>query len=129
MSTRKDITFAILEACKTVLPDVSWNVNVVGVNKSNVVEGAISCDRINLIHEAKGITHASALYNIYILDMSNNCDVDNAADVLFDVFNEQNMGGLCYNVRINSIVYGAIQGYKQSSLCKVEMIVEYPFNV
>lgn len=129
MATRNDITSTIFTACQAVIPDIKWSYVFTGANKSKDVEGTVSCDKITFKELAKGETYATANYTIFIIDMGKGYDVDSAADALFKVFNQSNMGNICYNVDIKSITYGSVIGVPASSLCKLEMTVEYPFEV
>ena len=129
MATRNEITSTILTACQAVVPDIKWGLAFTGANKSKEIEGTVSCDEITFKQVAKGETHATAEYSIFIVDMGRGYDVDAAADALFSIFNRSNMGHICYNVSVNRIVYRAVIGVPASNICKLELTIEYPFNV
>ena len=129
MTKRKDISDTILYACKSVLPDIDWNARMVGADRNNGIAGTVSCDKIDFINEAKGIVHATASYEISIIDLSNNYDVDSAADELFDVFNDSNMGGICYSVQIKRVTYGSIQNRPDANVCIMQLVIEFPYEV
>lgn len=125
MATRKQITSAILTACKAVAPGVSWGFALTGARKSNLLEGTVSCDEIKFKELSKDVQHATARYNIIVIELDGDTDIDAIADDLFSCFNGTEMGGLCYGVDVNRIVYGAVQGINTSKVVKIELDVEY----
>lgn len=129
MSTRKEINGLVLDACRAVLPEVNWTLRLVGAEKGKGPQGSVSCDRIDLINKTKELTHAIGKYEIYIIDFIGDYDVDAAADTLVDVFNKTNMGGFCVFCEVKNIVYGSVQGSRDSNVCLINIEVEYEYDV
>ncbi len=129
MSTRKEIHKAIETACSAILPDVKWTSRLVGAGKGKGPQGSISCDRIDLINKSKQITHASAKYEIYIIDLAGTFDVDSAADKIVNTLNKTDMGGLCIMSNVTGIIYGSAQGFNDSNVCLVTLEVEFEYEI
>ena len=129
MTTRLEVTNTILNACKSVAPQVNWTFNIMGAYKSNKIEGTVTCNELKFTHESKATNYpyvvVEADYDIIIVDMQGETDIDIIADNLRSVFDGSNMGGLVYDVRVNRIAYGAVQGYTKSSVVKLEMKISY----
>lgn len=127
MAKRTAVRDAILNACKAIAPGVSWGYALTGARKSNLVEGSVVCNSVNFDWiSKKDVQHATAQYNIIIIELDGNVDIDTIADDIFTVFNNTNMSGLVYSVDVTRIAYGAIPGAAKSSVVKIELDVEYP---
>lgn len=129
MAHRDDITNTILEACKAVAPQVNWGFSLTGARKSNLIEGTVTCNEVNYNWISKDEQHGTAQYDIVIIELDGDINIDTMADDLFSCFNATNMGGLCYSVNITRVVFGAVANISTSKVVKIEMDVEYPIDL
>lgn len=125
MSTRTEVTSALVEIIREAVPSVPWTVNVTGSNVSKGIEGTLSCDRVDFSQEARDIIFATATFTIYVVDMSGNEEIEDIGDILFDALNCTDANGTCLICSVKSIVYGAPRGNTKASALLMELEAEY----
>lgn len=128
MATRNEITDTILNACKSLIPSVKWDFMLLGAKKSKFIEGTVTCDSVEFEKISKDRRNAKAKYNIVIIELNSNEDIDAYGDLLFKCFDGVNMGGLCYSVDVTRISYGANPNIPTSKAIKLELDVVYPID-
>ena len=125
---RATVTQAIFETLKEAVPEVPWSVRFSGANRSKGVEGTVSCDRVSFEYDSKDSLVAKATYNIYILDANSTENVDELADKVFLVLNDDDLDGVIICGDITQVQYGSMPGMPSSGVVVLTYVVEYYEN-
>ncbi len=93
------------------MPDVHWGSLVTGANRTNRLEGTLSCDRITYKKKKKNGRKGVLSFSIYLLDTQSIEGVDALADELDAILTQYpDLGGWCTDSRVKEIIFGAAQG-------------------
>ena len=93
------------------MPDVHWGSLVTGANRTNRLEGTLSCDRITYQEMTKNGRKGVLSFSIYLLDTQSIEGVDALADELDAILTQYpDLGGWCTDSRVKEIIFGAAQG-------------------
>lgn len=111
MSRRKEITDVLFDLLQDQIPEVHWGTLVTGANRTNRLEGTISCDRITYQEMTKQSRKGVLTYSIYLLDTQSIEGVDEIADEIDAILTQYpDLGGWCTDSRVKEIIFGAAQG-------------------
>lgn len=125
---RATVTQTIVDILKEAVPEVPWGVRFSGANRSKGVEGTVSCDRVSFEYDSKDSLVAKATYNIYILDANSTENVDELADKVFFVLNDDDLDGVIICGDITQVQYGSMPGMPSSGVAVLTYVVEYYEN-
>ena len=125
MNIRESITDAILKIVEEAAPDVRWASRLRGANRSDQIEGSISCDRVDYTYKAKGLTFARATYSIYLVDINSLEGVDEQADKVFVALHDRDIFGNCTKALITSVQYGAAKENSNVGVALLTLDIEY----
>lgn len=121
---QSELTKIIVDYLSSNIP-IDWNGRLTGATLSNKVEGSVTCDRVDFHYDEKVCLVASATYKIYILDANSMEDVDELADKVFHLLNNDDLNGVLIDGLITNITYGSAQGLPKSGLVALTYNIEY----
>ncbi len=111
MSRRTEIMDVLMGLLQDQMPDVHWGSLVTGANRTNRLEGTLSCDRITYQEMTKNGRKGVLSFSIYLLDTQSIEGVDALADELDAILTQYpDLGGWCTDSRVKEIIFGAAQG-------------------
>ena len=125
---RATVTQTIVDILNEAVPEVPWGIRFSGANRSKEVEGTVSCDRVSFEYDSKDSLVAKATYNIYILDANSTENVDELADKVFVVLNDDDLDGVIICGDITQVQYGSMPGMPSSGVAVLTYVVEYYEN-
>ena len=125
---RNEVTQAIIECLKNAVPEVPWGVRITGANRSKVVEGSVTCDRVSFEYDSKDSLVAKATYLIYIIDPNSTENVDVLGDKVFFALNNDDLDGVVICGDVTNITYGSAPGITGSGVVLLNYSVEYYEN-
>lgn len=125
MNKREIVTAAVLEIAAAAAPDVKWANKLTGANRSREKEGSVTCDRVEYIYKAKGMTFAEATFSIYLIDVNSVDGVDGLADAVFDALHDSDLNGTCIKALVTKVQYGAAKDYPSVGIALLSLDVQY----
>lgn len=125
MNKREQVTAAILNIASATVPQVKWASKIKGANRSRDKEGSVTCDSIEYVYKAKGLTFAQARYSIYLVDVTSIDGMDGFADELFDALHDSDLEGTCNKALITRVQYGAPKDYPNVGVVLLTLEAQY----
>ena len=104
---RRDVTNALYEMLTNGLPEVSWSKFFKGFQRGKGLVGSLVSDRIDFEYDSKNQLVATARYTIIIADSENMDTVDNAADIAFELIDNDDLNGTATIGEVKRISYAA----------------------
>jgi len=104
---RQDVTNALYEMLTNGLPEVSWSKFFKGFQRGKGLVGSLVSDRIDFEYDSKNQLVATARYTIIIADSENMDTVDNAADIAFELIDNDDLNGTATIGEVKRISYAA----------------------
>lgn len=126
MSRRAEITDVLTGLLQAEIPNVHWGTLVTGANRTNRLEGTVSCDRVTYTEQTKTARKGTMTYSIYLMDTKSVEGVDVIADTVDDVLTiYSDLGGWCTSSRVKDIIFGAAQGKNNVGIALIEYEVSF----
>ncbi len=124
-SKRKEITNAILGILEDELPDVTWSEYFKGFQRGKGVVGSVVSDRIDFVYDAKDQLVANAKYTIIIADSENTDTVDDIADEIFELLDDDDLNGKATIGEVKSIMYASAPNRQEAGAVLIIYEVKY----
>lgn len=104
---RKEVENAIMEILQGGVPEVSWTRIFKGFQREKGISGSLVNASIDFEYDSKNQLVATAKYNIIIADPNNLETVDDIADTVFELLDDDDLNGTATIGEVKSIGYAA----------------------
>lgn len=122
---RQDVTNALYEMLTNGLPEVSWSKFFKGFQRGKGLVGSLVSDRIDFEYDSKNQLVATARYTIIIADSENMDTVDTAADIAFELIDNDDLNGTATIGEVKRISYAAAPNREDAGAVLIEYEVKY----
>lgn len=122
---RQDVTNALYEMLTNGLPEVSWSKFFKGFQRGKGLVGSLVSDRIDFEYDSKTQLVATARYTIIIADSENMDTVDTAADIAFELIDNDDLNGTATIGEVKRISYAASPNREDAGAVLIEYEVKY----
>ena len=124
-SKRKEVENAILNMLETNFPNVTWVKIFKGFQREKGVSGSLVSDRTNFEYDAKNQLVATARYTVIIADPDNTDTVDDIADEVFELLDNDDLNGTVTIGEVKSIAYASAPTKAEAGAVLIDYEVKY----
>lgn len=104
---RKEVENVIMEILQTNIPEVEWIKIFKGFQRGKEIVGSVVCSSIATEYDAKNQRVATSTYDIILSDSENLNTVDNIADMVDELLDNDDLNGTVTIGEIKEIRYMA----------------------
>ncbi len=122
---RKEVEAAILGILETNLSQVSWKKMFKGFQREKGVSGSLVNFKTDFERDSKDKLKATAVYSIILADPDNTDTVDDIADDVFDLLDNDDLDGVITVGDVKSIYYGAAPNKAEAGSVLMVYQVQY----
>lgn len=122
---RKAVTNAIFDILTENVPDVTWSKLFKGFQRGKGVVGSVVSDSVDFEYDAKNQLVATAKYTVIIADSENTDTVDDIADTVFELLDNDDLNGTATVGDVKRITYAAAPNKEDAGAVLIEYEVKY----
>lgn len=122
---RKAVSDAIFDMLIENVPNVTWTKLFKGFQRGKGVVGSVVSDTIEFEYDAKNQLVATAKYTIIIADSENTDTVDDVADDVFELLDNDDLNGTATVGDVKRITYAAAPNKENAGVVLIDYEVKY----
>ena len=122
---RKAVSDAIFDILTENVPEVTWTKLFKGFQRGKGVVGSVVSDRVDFEYDAKNQLVATAKYTVIIADSENTDTVDDIADTVFELLDNDDLNGTATVGDVKRITYAAAPNKEDAGAVLIVYEVKY----
>lgn len=122
---RKEIETAMFDMLQLRLPDVQWSKRYKGFQRGKGLVGSLVGDRTDFEYDAKNKREATGRYVIIITDSEHLDTVDDIADEVFELLDNDDLNGTATVCDVKRISLASAPTKEDAGAAILELVVKY----
>lgn len=122
---RKAVSDAIFNMLTENVPEVTWTKFFKGFQRGKGVVGSVVSDSVAFEYDAKNQLVATAKYTIILADSENTETVDDIADTVFELLDNDDLNGEATIGEVKRITYAAAPTKSEAGAVLIDYEVKY----
>ena len=122
---RKEVEDAIMGVLESNVPNVKWSKIFKGFKREKEISGSLVNDSTDFEYDAKNQLKATARYVVIIADPNNTDTVDNLADEVFELLDNDDLDGTVIIGEVKSIIYASAPTKSEAGAALLNYEVKY----